>query len=250
MKRFFSVMAMAATAMVMGVSCWSSDSDYEPMNTAVVSIVDGDALSGMYAIFDDNKRAFIENGSDLTVSKSAYFKGEARALVAYTDVATQPMLGFDHTINVSQLVELKTVPVKMGITDDIIEKYTAGVELPYYSGGISYARDRFLNIQYIYRCGGASMTDKHDFQLVYNPERKGTFALGYPKNDDGYLYLELHHSVGADTSTHTSAENIISFYLTDEMINKDITNDYFGIKILYRDFKSADISVAEYKFAK
>ena len=94
------------------------------------------------------------------------------------------------------------------------------------------------------------MADKHDFKLVYNPERKGLFALGYPKNDDGYLYLEMHHNPGLDSSTHTSAENIISFYLTDEMISKNITSDYFGIKILYRDFKSADISVAELKFSK
>ena len=252
MKRVFNVIAMVVAVAVSGISCMGGGgTEYEPQNTAVVSIVDGNALSGMYAIFDDNKKAYIVNESDLTVSSSTYYKGEARALIAYTDAAVEPVMGYDYAINIAQLVELKTKLVQIGgIDEDFINKYQAGVEFPYYQGGASYTRGRYLNIQFVYRCGGASMTDKHDFQLVYNPERVGSFKLGYPKTDDGYLYLEFHHNPGVDSSTHTSAENIISFYLTDEMINKDIENDYFGIKILYRDYKSTDISVLTYKFTK
>lgn len=250
MKRVFGMIAVAFAVAFAGISCMGGGSEYEPQNTAVVSIVDGDALTGMYAIFDDNKKAYIVNESDHTIPASSYYKGEARALIAFTEAAVAPVLGYDYAINVSQLVALKTQPVQIGMTEDIINKYTGGLELPYYTGGLSYARNRYINVHFIYRCGGASMADKHDFKLVYNPERKGLFALGYPKNDDGYLYLEMHHNPGLDSSTHTSAENIISFYLTDEMISKNITSDYFGIKILYRDFKSADISVAEFKFSK
>lgn len=250
MKNVLKVIVMVVAAAAFATSCLSSGSDYEPRNTAVVSIVDGDAMVGMYAIFDDNKKAYIVNESDFTVPASSYYKGEARALIAYTDVNTEPMMGYDYVINISQLVPLKTKPVNVGYSDDITSKYTAGIGMPYYNGGITYTRDRFLNIQYEYQCGGASMLDKHDFILVYNPEKVGPFALGYPKTDDGYLYLEFHHSYGLDTSANTSAENIISFYLTDEMIQKDITSDYFGIKILYRDYKSVDISVATYQFPK
>lgn len=250
MKNFLKVIVMVVISAAVSTSCLSSGSEYEPRNTAVVSIVDGDAMVGMYAIFDDNKKAYIINESDFTVPASSYYKGEARALIAYTDADVQPVMGYDYAINIQQLVALKTKPVQIDWNEDMQSKYTAGISMPYYNGGITYTRDRFLNIQYEYQCGGASMIDKHDFVMVYNPSKLGPFALGYPKTDDGYLYLEFHHSYGLDTSANTSAENIISFYLTDDMIGKNITSDFFGVKILYRDYKSADISVATYQFPK
>lgn len=251
MKRVISIMAMVATMAVVGTSCLSRGSDYEPRNTAVVSIIDGDAMTGKYAIFDDNTKAYIANQTDFAVSSSAYYKGEARALIAYADLATEPIMGYDCAINVVQLVELKTKSLKTDdIDDEFINKYTAAVELPYYQGGVTYARNKYVNLQFIFRCGGQSMADKHDFQLVYNPEHKGAFALAYPTTDDGYLYLELHHNMGGDTSAFAEAETVCCFYMDDETIGKDIMNDYFGLKILYRDFKSGDIAVAEYKFGK
>ena len=252
MKRVLNVAVMLMAVVVAATSCLNKSGDFVPYNTAVVSIVDGDAMTGLYAIFDDNKKAYIENESDLTVSTSSYYKGEARALIAYTDVAMNPIMGYDHVINVSQLVELKTKPVQIGLTDDIASKYTAGVNIPYYNGGVTYARDRYVNVQFVYQCGGSSMADKHDFVLVYNPTRMGNFALGYPKTDDGYLYLELYHNQGTDTAINSTSENIISFYLTNDMLGEgtNITSDYFGVKILYRNYESSDLSVATYKFVK
>ena len=64
MKRVFGMIAVAFAVAFAGTSCMGGGSEYEPQNTAVVSIVDGDALTGMYAIFDDNKKAYIDTYPD------------------------------------------------------------------------------------------------------------------------------------------------------------------------------------------
>jgi hypothetical protein len=47
-------------------------------------------------------------------------------------------------------------------------------------------------------------------------------------------------------------ESILSFYLTDEMINRDIDKDFYGVRVLYRgrDESSSNIvpRMLEFRF--
>ncbi len=229
MKRFLIV--FAALSAVAFTSCLNSSDDFIGDNWALVSVVDGDPLTGQYLIFDDGKRVSVASGMQFleNVPASKYYpskaNGEARAEVLYR-VNKNTTIGFDATVNVTSLSAIDVKRVDTSMPADI-DEFDANVEAIY---GVSYAREKWLNIFVDFLCGGQNKLQNHKFYLVYNPERTGFFAPAY--KDDSYLYLELYHDDASDTTPYRGGK-YVSFYLTDELISQDISL-YSGIKILYR----------------
>lgn len=241
MKRF--LIMLSAISAVAFTSCLNSSDDFIGNEYALVSVVDGDAITGQYLIFDDGKRVSVASGMQFleNVPASKYYPsketGEARAEVQYR-VNKSTLVGFDATVNVVALNALDIKRVDTTMPSDI-EDYDANVNSIV---GVSYAREKWLNIFPEIRCSGQGALQRHKFYLVYNPEKTGFFAPAY--KDDGFLYLELHHDDDNDTATFSGGK-WVSFYLTDELLSQDISA-YTGIKILYR--KDGAPEVQEFKF--
>lgn len=241
MKRFLIV--MAAFGAVALSSCLNSSDDFIGSEYGLVSVVDGDAASGQYLIFDNGQRVSVSSGIQFleNIPASMYYPskatGEARAEVQYR-VNKSTLVGFDATVNVVGLnpIEAKRVATTMPLD---IEDYDANINSIV---AVSYARQKWFNIFPEIRCSGQGALQRHKFHLVYNPEKTGFFAPAY--KEDGYLYLELHHDDDGDTAT-LGGGKWLSFNLTDELLSENI-NAYLGIKILYR--KDGAPEVQEYKF--
>lgn len=241
MKRFLVILATFGA--VAFTSCLNSSDDFVGNNFALVSVVDGDAFTGQYLIFDDGQRVSVASGMEFleNVPASKYYpskeNGEARAEVAYR-VNKNTLLGFDATVNVQSLSVIDAKRVDTVMPSDI-EDYDADIKNIL---GATYAREKWINIFPEFACSGQGAIARHKFYLVRNTERTGFFAPAY--KDDSYLYLELYHDDDNDTMTYSGGK-WISFYLTDELLGEDISL-YSGIKILYR--KDGAPEVMEFKF--
>lgn len=250
MRKFFTICTMLVAVATISTSClWSDDDEYK--STALVSVVDGDAALGQYVIFESGQKALVAKGENLigNIPASAYYPdkatGEARALIYYTSEVVNDIF-FDGKVMIEALKPVNIKLTHMSLPEGMSEEYNDDVLLTY--SGITYSRGRYVNLQFLYPSSGSTYESQHKFALVYNVNRTGFFAPSYPKNDDGYLYLELYHNSGNDAGKSSYSETIISFYLDDLMIGRLIPTEYRGIKILYRD--NGNARIAEYKFSE
>lgn len=249
MRRVFNICAILVAVATISTSClWSNDDEYK--STALVSVVDGDATLGQYVIFESGQKAVISKGENLigNIPASAYYPdkatGEARALIYYTSEAVNDAI-FAGKVEIDALKPVDIKLTNMSLPEGMSDEYNDDILLTY--SGITYSRNKYVNLQFIYPSSGTTYESQHKFELVYNINRTGFFASLYPQNDDGYLYLELYHDSGNDAGKSTYSENIISFYLDDLMIGRHIPTEYLGLKILYRD--NGNARMVEYKFS-
>lgn len=250
MKRLFRICVMMVGVALTATSClWSNDDDYK--STALVSVVDGDASLGQYVVFESGQKALITKGENLigNIPASAYYPdkatGEARAVIYYTAEAVNDAI-FDGQVKIEALKPVDIQLTKMSLPEGVAEVYNDDIMMN--ASGITYSRNKYVNLQFFYPSSGSTYDSQHKFELVYNPSKEGFFASSYPANDDGYLYLELYHDSGNDAGKISYSENIISFYLDDLMIGRHIPTEYMGIKILYME--NGNTRKLEYKFAK
>ncbi len=252
MKRVFAICAMLVGVAAIATSClWSDDDVYK--STALVSVVDGDATTGPYVIFESGQRAIVEKGDKLVsnIPASAYYpnkeNGEARAVIYYSSEALENDLLFAGKVNIEALKPVNIKLANMSLPEGMSEEYNDHVLIS--NTGITYSRNRYVNLQFLFPTSGLSFDSQHKFELVYNPSRTGFFASAYPEREDSFLYLELYHDAGNDPGRLNYSENIISFYLDDLMIGRHIPTEYMGIRILYRN--DGDLpKMAEYRFEK
>lgn len=257
MKRFFTVAALLSAVALMMTSCLYGTSS-TTTNSALASIVDGDALTGSYVMFDNGVKATIVKGENLVgnIPASAYYPdkatGEARAVIHFVQ-KTSSDDNFVSSLELKGVIPIQIIPAEPKYNQEVADGYKSWLT----GYGLTYTRDRYLNIQFTYPSSGGTYESEHDFVLMYNPEKQGYFQELY--TTDSYLYLELYHDGGLDPAAHVTSgsvslgESILSFYLTDEMINRDIDKDFYGVRVLYRgrDETSSNIvpRVLEFRFS-
>lgn len=243
MKRIIVMLVAVCAVAVAATACLNSSDDFVGSEYALVSVVDGDASTGEYLIFDDGRRVSIASGIQFVegIPASKYYPsketGEARAEISYRTNKTTA-IGFDKTINITALSAIDIKRVDDGLPTDI-DTYDANVSAIY---GVSYAREKYLNIFMEFDCSGQNALARHLFKLVYNPEKTGFYSTAY--TNDNYLYLELYHDDDNDTVAYRGGK-YVSFYITDELLSLDISS-FRGIKILYR--KDGLPTVAQFEF--
>lgn len=249
MKRGFYIFAMLLTIATTSTSCMG-DKD-KNVSSALVGVVTGDTTLGSYVVFESGQKGLITKGHELVnnIPDSAYYPdkstGEARALIYYSSEFVNDVF-FDGKVEIEALNTIDIQLTDIRLDESIAEKYKDDISIT--GAGITYTRNRYVNLQMFYHSADAFFDNEHKFRLVYNTERNGYFAELYPATDDGYLYLELYHDAGSDAGGNNYRERIMSFYLDDLMVGRHITSEYQGIKILYRDGSVA--RKVEYKFAK
>ncbi len=235
MKKLFTIAMISAAAIIAGSSCTPQSN--EKMYSSLVSMVEGSYMTGnFYVVFDNGETAFVTNTSAITFKPT--IDNEARAIIYYTIEEDQTKTGFDSVITISAVYGVSVDPVRDIYDHKLGEISDYKAEIDIMEG--YYARN-FVNLQ-IHFQWGATNNSEHSIALVYNSKEnhEGVFQPFY--EDDGYLYLELHHNSNNDPETNEYV-SYVSYKVKPEQINVSL-EDYVGIKILY---KALDGNIRTYK---
>lgn len=227
MRKLLTMAATLAAVVFTATSCLVSSDDAVQQNWRLISIVDGDATTGLYGIFDDGSLVCIDNNEEIIIPTEYFHKGEARAMVNF-EVANVMTPGYDHTIIVKGLECIKTIDIYNGLEDYIATDYAEGLGVL----EATFARN-YITFNIHYR--STALEDKikgHDFLLVHNtnPNYEGPHQAAYQR--DGFLYLELYHDTNNDVEQY---DNIIKrCYLFDPTLLGVDMLSCRGIKIIYK----------------
>ncbi len=234
MKKLLTITMISIVALFAGTSCNTKSTD--KIYTSLVSLVEGSWSTGnFYVVFDDGKTAYVTNATNMTFKPT--IDNEARAIIYYS-IEDQTATGFDSVITISAVYGVSVDPVRSIYDHELgeIEKFTAEIDVV--EG--YYARN-YVNLQ-IKFLWGQTNNSEHSVALVYNSKEghEGAFQSLY--QDDGYLYLELHHNSNNDPEMY-EYNTYVSYKIKPEQINIYM-EDYVGVKILY---KSLDGNNSVYK---
>lgn len=227
MKKLIKLMFAALAVITLITAC--DKSEPQTVYTSIGTVIDGSFDVPYYVLFDDGKKAFVNN---TTVWTPTFANGdpELRMLISYTmDESTAAPVGYDLRINLSQMVtisksNLERVSEADFTGDKGLQKYDAEirVEEGYYSPYSNY-----ITLMVVY--SAHYIDSKHTVRLVYNPTEAGQFKSKY--QDDGYLWLELYHDNGDDMDT--SLIGVYSTYkINTNALGIGSLNNYKGVKII------------------
>ena len=222
----------------MGVSCLSTSGldMQQGDHIDVATIVDGSYNTPYYVEFDNGEKASVASnrvGSSITFpTKPEILKGEVRKIVEYYLDGT-PLEGFEKSITITNMFNIPTDIVKLLDTVNATE-----FDDPMNITAAGYAKNRnYLTMQLLlYK--SAVLDYKHEFFLAYNPSKKGAYEDMYGSAEGDaryYLWFELYHDAGVDTTVSDLAETFLSVKLDPEVIGTDDLSNFKGIKIIYRD---------------
>lgn len=244
MRKFLTMAAIAVAVFFSATSCLVNDNDVVVRNFRLISLIDGDATTGLYGIFDDGTTVYITNSNSIPAIPAEYFhKGEARALIDY-EVESHKVAGYDHTIRINGYECIRTSDIYNGLDEHIPSEYNEGLEI--YE--MSYTRNN-ITFNFIYRT--SNFSDKiaqHDFIMVYNTSEthEGPHKDAY--QDDGFLYLELYHDIKDDLEQYDNLTKR-NFKLDADLLGINLL-DYRGIKIIHKtlnDRQSKVVTLTEFK---
>lgn len=241
MRKFLAMAATLAAVMFTTTSCLVNDNDVVQQNWRLISIIDGDATTGIYGIFDDGSTVCIENNEEFIIPSEYFHKGEARAMINY-EVSTVKQPGYDHTVKVKALECIRTLDIYNGLDEDVVADYIEGIRIH----EATFARN-YITLNLHYRSSANDDRIKaHDFILVYNPTQQGPHQDAYQR--DGFLYLELYHDTNNDVEQY---DNLVKrCYLFDaNLLGIDMLSCR-GIKIIYKslvDGNSKVVTLTEFK---
>jgi hypothetical protein len=159
-------------------------------------------------------------------------RGEVRKIVEYYEDGT-PLEGFDKSIAITNILNIPTDVIKL--LDDInAVEYDAPMNIV----AAGYAPKRnYITLQLL-MYNSSQLNYNHNFFLAYNPEKKGAYEDMYGSAEGDaryYLWFELYHDAGVDTTVSDLSETFLSVKLDPEVIGTDDLSNYKGIKIIYRD---------------
>lgn len=236
-KNLFCTLTVAIAAF-MSVSCLNTSgvTTQQGDHIDVATIVDGSYNTPYYVEFDNGETASVASnrvGSSITFpSKPEIMKGEVRKIVEYYLDGT-PLEGFDKSITITNLYNIPTDVIKLLDNVDAVE-----FDDPMNISAVGYAKKRnYLTLELLlYNSNDANYN--HDFFLAYNPTRKGVYEDMYGSAEGiakYYLWFELYHDAGVDTTMTDLSQTFLSVKLDPEVIGTDDLSNYKGIKIIYRD---------------
>lgn len=228
----------AFVAALMSVSCLNTSKweTKEGDRLDVVTIVDGSYNTPYYVEFDNGETASVSSnrvGSSITFpSEPAIMRGEVRKIVEYYEDGT-PLEGFDKSIAITNILNIPTDVIKL--LDDInAVEYDAPMNIV----AAGYAPKRnYITLQLL-MYNSSQLNYNHNFFLAYNPEKKGAYEDMYGSTDGdakSYLWLELYHDAGVDTTMTEMEQTYFSVKLDPEVVDVDNLSNLKGIKIIYRD---------------
>ena len=243
MKKFFTIIMTLLASLMVNTSC---NDDYKPINSAIVTVVDGSWDVSYSVRFGDGKTAYVKNTGDFKFSFPTELEGEQRAIIYY-QIEEEAQVGYDYVITI---VDAGTVPTsnvkKHSEVFEALESYVDKIDIEEASFGDS----KYITMLISFMANNPSL-NKHKLSLIYNdsPTKEGPFQGSYGK-DDSYLWLELHHDKATDTEV-----GVYSNYQCFKVSTKDLgvknIGEYKGIKILHKSSSKIDeIGIYTIEFKK
>lgn len=226
MKKLIKLMFTALAVMTLTTACDEGES--VPVYTSIGTVIDGSFDVPYYILFDDGKKAYVNNTTDWTPT-FANGATELRLLISYTVDETEAPLGYDLRVNLSQLVSISTSDLERVTDADFtgdkgLQKYDAEIRVDegYYS-----AYSDYITLMVVYSAYYAD--SKHTVKLVYNASEESGYKSEY--KDDGYLWLELYHDSGDDQDS--ALVGVYTTYKVDtNKLGVDPLTNYKGLKIV------------------
>ena len=254
MKTIIKSLFLALSAFGLSVSCLNtSQFDGNDPTTAeghdIVTIVDGSYDAPYYVLFDDGRKAFVEQNtvaSSITFPKEpAQMKGEKRMAIDY-NVVNKQLEDYDLRIRIVGMHDITTELLKDLSDAELANKvssHTAPINIimARYSRALSYVT---LQMEIMY---SGQPHFQHSIMLAHNKARTGAYADIYTDvaDADSYLWLELYHDSNTDYETYPNSDIYSSYKIDAETLGINDLSKYKGVKIIYKPYGSKDATFYE-----